>query len=239
MRKIIGMVAVTVILVTGCNKPPEVDTGVVLDLSARGFRGPVEGINWSPDGRLFATCSLGGHVHLWEMQGPSSATHKMFVRAVVSFTSASKPGSPTTETAWARGGNVLLIRDREEVIAWDTVANDGLNAEEFKAFGWPAMQTKEIEAGLRAIISEQGGPVESGLGALVPSPDGTLVASRHKDMSVCLWDTKTQQKIARGQRFGHASTGVWSLAWRPDSTCLAIGTDGVVRLWSIPQRNSN
>src|SRR5690349_444490 len=115
MWKITGVAAVALLLVTGCNRSPVVDTGVVLKLDSRGFRGPVESITWSPGGMLFATCSRGGDIHLWEMQGATSAKHKMFVRQVVSFSNESKTGRPTMETAWDRGGTILLIRDRAEV----------------------------------------------------------------------------------------------------------------------------
>ena len=72
--------------------------------------------------------------------------------------------------------------------------------------------------------------------AVVPSPDGKLIATASKDMAVRLWDIETGQLV--GAPLTH-NAPVWALAFTPDGKTLLTGSGdpehatGAARLWSV------
>ena len=62
--------------------------------------------------------------------------------------------------------------------------------------------------------------------------DGSMVALGFNDGTVRRWDLTTSKELPalRDARVGH----VYSIAFSPDSTTLAAGGMGVIRLWSLP-----
>jgi RNA polymerase sigma factor (sigma-70 family) len=75
-------------------------------------------------------------------------------------------------------------------------------------------------------------PNGEGVGSLVFSPDGSLLAAGTEEKSVRLWDVATQQ-LTRTLSLGE---NVWHIAFSPDGKLLACGTsDGKCRLWDLAQ----
>ena len=72
--------------------------------------------------------------------------------------------------------------------------------------------------------------------AVVPSPDGKLIATASKDMAVRLWDIEAAELI--GAPLTH-NAPVWALAFTPDGKTLLTGSGdpehatGAARLWSV------
>ncbi len=68
--------------------------------------------------------------------------------------------------------------------------------------------------------------------ALAYSPDGRLLASAGKDLSIILWDTQTNQPVGE-PLLGHTNW-INALAFSPDShTLLSVSIDGTVRRWDV------
>lgn len=68
--------------------------------------------------------------------------------------------------------------------------------------------------------------------ALAYSPDGHLLASAGKDLSIILWDAQTNQPVGRPLK-GHTNW-INALAFSPDShTLISVGVDGTIRRWDV------
>lgn len=67
------------------------------------------------------------------------------------------------------------------------------------------------------------------------SSDGKFLAASRSDGTVTVWNPNTGKQIAQGSGFGEQRA--YSVAWRPGSTTLAVGAEGVVWSWTIPQAN--
>ncbi|MEP6983960.1 MAG: protein kinase [Chloroflexota bacterium] len=68
--------------------------------------------------------------------------------------------------------------------------------------------------------------------ALAYSPDGQILASAGKDLSIILWDTQTNRPI--GQPLMGHTNWINALAFSPDGhTLVSVSIDGTIRRWDV------
>jgi len=72
--------------------------------------------------------------------------------------------------------------------------------------------------------------------SVVFSPDGQRLASASRDGCVRLWDVASQEQLASVEHANVRQRGaIYSVAFAPDSKCLASGGEGVIQLWNVAE----
>jgi WD40 repeat protein len=165
-------------------------------------RSGVNGVTFSPDGRLLASADADGYVRLW-----NPATGQP-VRAPL----PADPGIPNgvSETVFSPDGRLLASADADGYVRlWNP------------ATGQPAGTPLPADPG-----------TQNGVNEVAFSPNGRLLASADADGYVRLWNPATGQPVGaplRGSNGGGVNEVAFSPDAR---LLASAGADGAVRLWN-------
>ena len=198
------------------------------ELAMPGYPDFVRSIAFSPDGKTFASPSKRTALYLWDTDtgkqkrvltgSGASVMRLLFSPDGLLIASADANSSvylwdPYTGTyrfnfagnkmAFSPDGSTLVTVSGNDLLLWDTLTGQ-------------QMQTLT-------------GP-NAGIGSVLFSPDGLLIASAGKNGTVYLWDTRTgQQRNIPTEKHGHAKI---PFSFSPDGKILAsCNHDGIISLW--------
>jgi hypothetical protein len=209
-----------------------------------GHGGPVNGVAFSPDGKLLATAGADGTARLWEVATGERVRvltgHGKLVQEVA-FSPDGKllatAGADGTARLWevATGEQVRVLTGRP---MWGVAFSpDGrlLATAEGGSIsaGVAAAPVSENSVRLWEVATGEQVRVLTGHGKLVQevafSPDGKLLATAGADKTARLWEVATGERVR--VLTGHGAP-VNGMAFSPDGKLLATaGADGKTRLW--------
>ena len=185
----------------------------------QGHRGQVFSVAFSPDGKWLASGGEDGFIRIWDL---SQILEGASIRPVKVIGDGK---STVWSLAWSPGGRVLASGSSDSAVRlWET--------EEFKQIGPP--------------LTGHHGFVRS----VAWSPDGQILASGSAVKStaegeVILWNTGVILQNVKGEPkeiarpLGNNSAAVWSVAFDPTGSTLAIGqNNGTITLWDVQEEQA-
>ena len=198
------------------------------EIAMPGYPDFVRSIAFSPDGKTFASPSKRTALYLWDTHtgkqkrvltgSGASVMQLLFSPDGLLIASANANSSvylwdPHTGThrfnfagdkmSFSPDGSTLVTVSGNDLFLWDT-----LTGQQIQTLNGPS----------------------AGIGSVLFSPDGLLIASADKDGTVYLWDTRTgQQRNIPTEKHGHAKI---PFSFSPDGKILAsCNRDGIISLW--------
>jgi tetratricopeptide (TPR) repeat protein/serine/threonine protein kinase len=203
----------------------------------KGHTGAVQSVTLSADGKTMASGGWDGTVRLWDLESGKELRCVGGVGVAPSVElspdgrrarSGDKDGrihlwdldtgkevSPPRGLAQIRGSCLALSPDRRRVLS--------------RSFDGTLLLC-DVDSGKE--IRRFEGPTGQ-IGNVAFSPDGRRFLELIDSQRVLVWDVETGKEIARFAPWG---IGLVSVAYSPDGRhVLAGGSDGIVRLWSLPE----
>lgn len=222
-------------------------SGRSLDLEFTAHRDRVNGLDFSPDGRLLASAGRDGMIALWdagswEPVGPPFHAHPDAVYDI-EFDAAGRllsAGADGRIRRWNLAG--VAVGEVEEELS---LTGQG-------SVVWSFSVTDTPDGSLLASIGDNntivlwnlaGDPArghwlsagEGGVLGLDFSPDGSVLASAGEDGAIRLWDSRRGEPIG-APLMGHDG-GARRVVFRPDGgTMASVGRDRRVLLWDVVTR---
>ena len=194
--------------------------------------GAVGEVRFSPDGTTLFTGGTGA-TRVWDVtpEGRGEA---------LSIATRSAPAYPLV--AYGLRGSVLVSTDKAGVTVWDATSGDRL-----ERFPWGSDLTGFVPDDQRVLVSTNPPVIQVDdtgemratyptpeANAVAYSPDGSVLASGHKDGRVLLWDAETGVRIATLGSASDRLPGVNDLAFSPDGSLLvSASADGTARVWDL------
>jgi WD40 repeat protein len=171
-----------------------------------GHKDWINGLAFSPDGKLLVSGSNDGTVKLWDVKSGKVKTLQSDYTTIVQSVAFSPDGSMLAAAEWGKqdSSGSFVSTDPGAVTLWDVATGEVLYQ-----------------------LPEQGGAAWS----VVFSKDGNVLAVANARAEIKLWGLATQKIIITLR--GHTNT-INTLAVSPDGKWLASASDdGLVILWYL------
>ena len=187
--------------------PVETETSIEGPSSTSPPELAVNGVAFSPDGKLLASAEADGAVWLWN----PVTRQRIFPPLMADTLGYTLPGS-VYGVAFSPNDKLLAsARDNGAVLMWNLATRQ------------PAGVSPPVSAALSGRVR-----------GVAFSPDGNLLAIAYGGGAVLLWDPARGQTAGVTLRAGTGSGGAYGVAFSPDGKLLATaGADGTVRTWQI------
>ena len=219
-------------------RPPTTRLGEAQDMF-RAYAEEIQGLTFSPDGRLVATHLADHTVRVWNVQTGTPIAVLRGHRDVVSSVSYSSDGqriatgsADGTVRVWdaRNGAEVAVCRPHGPPVTCVRFSPDGHRIAVADISRGPNVQIWDDRYGGNSLIAFRG-HIER-VECLAWSLDGRRIASGSDDRTVRLWDLVSQTSI---ELRGHEAA-IRHLAYSPDGARIASGSDdGTVRVWDAEQ----